>query len=89
MESELTGAPKETSNTDNVDLAKEANVDEPITAEYKASNYMENYLKEERNTKSYKDKMNIDIENINTIEKKNKVYTKLWRNIYEVIQQDF
>ena len=31
--------------------------------------------------------MNIDIENINTIEKRNKVYTKLWRTIYEVIQQ--
>ena len=33
--------------------------------------------------------MNIDIENINTIEYRNKVYTKQWRTIYEVIQQDF
>ena len=33
--------------------------------------------------------MNIDIDNINTIEKRNKVYTKQWRTIYEVIQQDF
>ena len=33
--------------------------------------------------------MNIDIENINTIEKRHKLYTKLWRKIYEVIQQDF
>ena len=33
--------------------------------------------------------MNIDIENINTIEKRNKLYTKLWRTIYEVIQQYF
>ena len=33
--------------------------------------------------------MNIDIENITTIENRNKVYTKLWRTIYEVIQQYF
>ena len=33
--------------------------------------------------------MNIDIENINTIEKRNKVYTKEWSKIYEVIQPDF
>ena len=32
--------------------------------------------------------MNIDIENINTIEKIHKVRTKWWRTIYEVIQQD-
>ena len=30
--------------------------------------------------------MNIDIENINTFENRNKVYTKRWRNIQEVIQ---
>ena len=33
--------------------------------------------------------MNIYIENINTIEKIHKVYTKRWRNIYEVIQKRF
>ena len=33
--------------------------------------------------------MNIDIKDINTIEKRNKVYPKLWRTIYEVIQQIF
>ena len=33
--------------------------------------------------------MNIYIENISTIEKRNKFYTKRWRNIYEVIQQEF
>ena len=33
--------------------------------------------------------MNIDIENINTIEKRNKVYTRQRRKIYEVIQPDF
>ena len=32
--------------------------------------------------------MNIDIENINTFEKRNKVYTTQWRTIYKVIKQD-
>ena len=33
--------------------------------------------------------MNIDIENINKIEKRHKLYTKLWSKIYEVIKQEF
>ena len=33
--------------------------------------------------------MNIDIENINTIENRQKPHTKLWRTIYMVIQQYF
>ena len=33
--------------------------------------------------------MEIDIENINTIEKRQKYDTKRWRTIYEVIQQEF
>ena len=41
MEAELTGALKETSNTNNVAVAEEANVDEAITAEAKARNKME------------------------------------------------
>ena len=36
---------------------------------------MENNIKEERNTESYKETMNIDIGNINTIENRNEVYT--------------
>ena len=89
MEAELTVAPKGTSNTENLDVAEEANIDEAITAEAKASNEMENYLKKERKTKSYKEKIDIDIENINTIEKRKKVNTKLRRSIYKVIQQYF
>ena len=50
---------------------------------------MVNDPKDEWNTKSYEEKINSDIENINTIEKRNKVYTKLWRTIYEVIKQYF
>ena len=33
--------------------------------------------------------MNIDIENINTLEKRNKVYTTKWRTIYKVIEEDY
>ena len=33
--------------------------------------------------------MTIDIENINTFEKINKVYTTQWRKIYEVIEPCF
>ena len=33
--------------------------------------------------------MNIDIENINTFENKNKLHTTQWRTIYEVIEPDF
>ena len=67
LESELTGTPKETSNTDNVDLAEQENVDKAITAEAKAIKDMENDIKEEQSTKYYKQTMNVDIENINTI----------------------
>ena len=69
-------------------MAKEANIDEAITAEAKASNKMEIDLKDEQKTKSYEEKMNIDIENINTIENRNNVCTKEWRKI-EDIQQEF
>ena len=33
--------------------------------------------------------MNIDIENINTVEKRNKLYTTQWRKIYEFIEPEF
>ena len=37
---------------------------------------MEIDLKDKQNAKDYEETMNIDIENINTIENRNKVYTK-------------
>ena len=40
LEAELTGAPRETSNTDDVALDEVENIDEAITAEDKASNEM-------------------------------------------------
>ena len=86
LEPELTGALKETSNTENLAVAEEANVNEAITAEARASNDMEIDLKDKQNAAAYEDKTNIDIENINTIEKRNKVYTTQWRTIYEFIQ---
>ena len=65
------------------------NVDEAVTTEANASNDVEIDPKEEQNTQAYKDTMNIDIENINTFENRNKVYTTQWRTIYEVIEPVF
>ena len=45
LEDEMTGALKETSNTENSEVAEEANVDEAITVEAKAGNDMEIGLK--------------------------------------------
>ena len=47
------------------------------------------YLKKERNTQAYKDTLDIDIENISTFEKRNKVNTTQWRPIYEVIYEAY
>ena len=56
LESELTVTPKGTPNTDNLEVAEEANVDEDITAEDKASSDTKNDFKEGKKTKSYKEK---------------------------------
>ena len=55
-------------------MDEDENVDEAITVETRASNGVKNDLKDEQKTQYYEDTMNIDIENINTIEKRNKVY---------------
>ena len=55
-------------------MTEKENVDEAITAEAKAINDMEIDLKEERNIQAYKETTDINIENINTFEKINKVY---------------
>ena len=89
LEADLTGAPEETSNAYNLALSEVANAHEAITAEAEAGNDMKNILIEEQKKESYKETMNIYFENITTIEKRNKVYTKLSNTIYEVIQQDF
>ena len=83
----LTGSPIDASNTDDAALSELENEDKAITAVDKASNETAIDIKEEQKTESYKETMNIDIENINTIKKRNNLYTKLWRTIYEVIQQ--
>ena len=69
MEDELTEASGINSKTDNLAVTEEANVDEAITAEYKAINKMEMFLKNEQNTQAYKKKMKIYIKNNNTFEK--------------------
>ena len=61
-------------------MAEEANVDEAITAESKAGNDTEIYLKEEQNTQAYK-KRNIDIGNINTFEKRFFLYNSMEENL--------
>ena len=64
---------KKNSKTENSAVTEEANVDEAITAEAKASKDLEIDLKYEQNTKAYEETMKIDIENINTFEKRNKL----------------
>ena len=86
MEAELTESSEIKSKTDNLAVTEEANVDEAITAESKAINKMEMFLKNEQNTQAYKKTMNIDIANINTSEKRDKVYTTQWMTIYEVTE---
>ena len=66
----------ETPNTDNLAVAEVENVDEAITAEAKSRNEMKINIKYEQRTKSYEETINIDTENINTIENRKKVYTK-------------
>ena len=89
MEAELTEAPKTNSNNDNLEVAEEENVDEAITTESKSIKDVGIDPKEERNTQVYKEAMKIDIENNNTFETRNKVYTTQWRKIYEVIEPEF
>ena len=65
-------------------MAEEANIDKAVTAETKTSNEMEIYLKYKRNTQSYKDTMDIDIEILKHLKRETKYiqlnggkYTKL------------
>ena len=69
-------------------MAEEENVDETVTTEANTRDNTEIDIKEEK-TQAYKEKMKIDIENINIFEKRNKLYTTQWRIIYEVIELDF
>ena len=61
MEAELNEATKINSNTENVAVAKEANVDEVVTVEAKAIDDMYIDLKEERKKQVYKQTIKIDI----------------------------
>ena len=79
VEAELNEASEINSKTDNSAVTEEANGDEAIPI----------YLQKERNTQAYKKEIKIDIENINTFEKRNKVYTTQWRTIYEVIEEAY
>ena len=63
----MTGASIDALNTEDSEVAEEANPNESITAVAMASNEMEIDLKKGLNTEAYKETMNIEIENINTI----------------------
>ena len=66
MEANLTGAPIDASNTDNLVVAEEANDYEAIASVAKSSNDMEIDIEEEHKIEAYQETMNIDIENIET-----------------------
>ena len=89
LEAELNGSLKETSNTEISAVAEEANVDNAINLESKDSNKMEIDIKYEQSIKAYEETMEIDIENINTIKNRNKLYTTQRRTIYKGIEPDF
>ena len=67
------------SKTDNFAVTEEANVDEAIPI----------YIKKEWNKQGYKDTMDIDIDEINKVEKRNKVNTIKCTPIYEVIDEAY
>ena len=79
MEAELTELSVMDSKTDHLAVTEEANVDEAIQID----------LIKEQNKQAYKETMDIDIENIITFEKRNKVNTTQWRPIYEVTDEDY
>ena len=79
MEYELIESSEMDSKTGNLAVTEEADVDEAISI----------YLKKERNTHKCKDKLDIDIEKINTHELINKLNTIKQRPIYEVIDEAY
>ena len=74
---------------DNLAVTEEGNAYESITAVDTAGNETEIDIKSGHKTEAYQEAMKIDIENIENIENNHKHYTKQWRKIYEVIQQEF
>ena len=79
MEAELIESSEMDSKTENLAVTEEADVDEVIPI----------YLKNEQNTQEYKEKMDIDIDKINSYELRNNVNTIKWRPIYEVIYEAY
>ena len=88
LEDNLTGAPINAPNTDNQSVATEESSVGATTILAKASNDIEIDLEEEHKIEAYQVKMNIDIENINKIEKVTNIIQnnggqtiKLYKNI--------
>ena len=81
LEENLIGKPIYALNPEDLAVSEEANSDKATTAVANANNELEIDLEEKQNTEAYKETMNIDIENINTIEERYKHYTKKGGNL--------
>ena len=81
MEAELTGTLKETSNTNNLEVAEEANFDESITTEAKDSNETEIDIKDEQNTKAYEAAIKFLLKMLMKLSLKNPRLATIWKFI--------
>ena len=81
MKSKLTEAPKQNSTTDNLAVAEEANVDESVTAEAKASNEVEIDLKETQKTQAYKNNEHWYWKYYHIWKEKQSIYNSMKENI--------
>ena len=79
METELIKLSEMDSKSDNLAVTEQGDVDEAIPI----------YLKKEQNKQAYRKTIDIDINKINTFEKRNKVNTIKWRPSYEVIDEAY
>ena len=67
------------SGLENLSVSEDESVDEAVPI----------YIRKERRTKSYKETMSQDIDNIDPYETRTNVNTKKWRSIYEVIYKTY
>ena len=64
---------------DNLALSEDESIDKSVPI----------YIRKERKTKTYKETMSQDINNIDTYETRTKVNTTKWKPIYEVIDETY
>ena len=80
LEANLTGSPIDNSNTDDSEVSEEANYDEAVNTVAKDSNDMGIDLEEEHKTEENQETIDIDIKNIDKIEKRYRNYAKKEEN---------